>query len=116
VNSLELEGLRDIAGYYLHRFQNGVGDVAVCTTKVFAYNEAGKKCGVDIEYDETSACWKFKATAHPREDAYRHRPVTGELSSPSHCGVEFVRALKEHGRSQFARRLSGRRFHRVKVP
>jgi hypothetical protein len=115
VNSLEVESPRQIAKYYQQLFQQGTGEVAVFTAKVFHYNEAGKKCGVDLQYDQPSGFWTFGGRSGKREPAYRHRPGTREPKSPSHCGVEFVRAMNEHVRSKFARRLATRRFHIMKV-
>jgi hypothetical protein len=78
------------------------------------YNDAGKKFGVDVTYDHQDSNWQFRGRHGALEEAYRHRPVlphNNPVGSPSHCGVEFVRALSEHTASQFARRLARRRFH-----
>jgi len=115
VNSIEVESIERIATYHRSKWQGNNGEVALCVHKVFDYSDAGKKCGVQVSYDWASAKWKFRADAKNVEDAYKHRPVLGShilLNSPSHCGVEFTRALKEHAAGRFARRLSGKgRFH-----
>jgi hypothetical protein len=111
VNSLELESMSAIAAYYRSRLQYGSGPVAIAACKVFKFNEAGKKCGVAISYDKPSSRWKFGSKSNP-QDAYRHRAVeTPPPKSPSHCGVEFTRALKAHKYEQFARLMSKARFH-----
>ena len=115
VNSLEVESLRQIADYYRHVFQKGEGVVSICTRTVEDYTEAGKKSAVPLSYDRSSESWQFQGKSQQREPAFRHRPVLTRpdgLKSPSHCGVEFVRMLDQHLRSKFARRLSGRKFHR----
>lgn len=112
VNSLEIESMAQIAAY--HRWRQGDnGQVALCEHQLREYNDTGKKFGVDIFYDQQRN-WKFTARSGTHEDAYRYRPVpvhNNPLGSPSHCGVEFVRAFKEHSAAQFARRMSRRRFH-----
>lgn len=103
VNSLEVETIRKIADYYQNRFQRGTGDVAVCSTKVFEFNEAGKKCGVDLQYDHSQSLWHFGRPGGKREDAYTHRkPLrsSSDHKSESHCGVEFVRALDTYARDR----------------
>lgn len=118
VNSLEVEGLKEIADYYRDSFQKGSGDVSICSRSVEDYTEAGKKSDVDLLYDHSSQCWQFTGMSRQKEPAYRHRAVVKQpngLKSPSHCGVEFVRMMNEHQRSKFARRLSGRRYHVIKV-
>jgi len=113
VNSLEIESMKQIAEYHRSR-QGDNGQVALCVHKVFDYNEAGKKCGVRVFYDHEDSRWLFVGRRGAHEEAYRHRPVKAHdnpLGSPSHCGVEFVRALNDHTAAQFARRLAKRRFH-----
>ncbi len=114
VNSLEVESRKEIADYYRWKFQGDQGRVALCIHQVHEYTDVGKKCGIRISYDRPSAKWQF-AAATKWEDAYRHRPVpahgTPPTGSPSHCGVEFKRALKEHTAGQFARRLSAKKYH-----
>lgn len=118
VNSLEVEGAKQIADYYRNAFQGGTGDVSLCTTKVGRYTDAGKKSDVQLVYDERAESWQFIGKSLRPEPAYTHRPVLTRpdgLKSPSHCGVEFVRVMDEHRRSKFARRLSGRKFHTFKI-
>lgn len=114
VNSLEVESLKDIATY--HRWRQGnVGKAALCVHKVHDYNDAGKKSGVQISYDHPLSRWRFRGSSPALEDAYRYRPVLkydNPYGSPSHCGVEFTRALRDHAAAKFARRLSAKgRFH-----
>jgi hypothetical protein len=114
VNSLEIETMKEIAAYHRWKWQNNAGGVALCEHKVHEYSEAGKKCGIRVAYDKSSAKWMFSAGGLKREEAYKHRPVpvhNNPLGSPSHSGVEFARALKQHKAAQFARRLSGKKFH-----
>jgi hypothetical protein len=120
VNSLEVESLRQIAGYCQERFQKGTGDVALSSTKVRAFTSAGKKFGVDLTYDAAKSVWHFVGKNGSQEEAYRHRPVRDpyveRLNSPSHCGVEFVRAMDDYAKTKFARRLGGKKYHLVRVP
>jgi hypothetical protein len=116
VNSLEVESLVEIGNYHRAKWQNNGGLVALCTHKVFDYTNAGKKCNVGFSFDRESSTLFFQASATVLAEAYKHRPVLGSdrLNSPSHCGVEFTRALKsQHAVSQFARRMGGKRFHLV---
>jgi hypothetical protein len=116
VNSLEVETMTEIAAYHRWKWQNNMGDVALCVHKVHEYSDAGKKSGIQVTYDKPSAKWMFAADGAKPEEAYRHRPVhihNNPLGSPSHSGVEFARALRQHKAAQFARRLSGSKFHRV---
>lgn len=115
VNSLEVATLEEIATYYRAKLQRGTGDVAICTTKVFAFSDAGKKSGIDLQRDNSQGMWFFLERSGKREAAYRHRPVlsSNDIPCESHCGVEFVRIMTEHTRSKFARRLGGRRYHLV---
>jgi hypothetical protein len=113
VNSLEVEAVEEIADYYRERFQKGAGDVAVSTIKVFEFNEAGRKSGLDLSYDSGTSMWNFLEKG-AKKAAYMHRPTGGgrdSLKSQSHCGVEFVRLLDEYAQSKFARRLSGKKYH-----
>jgi hypothetical protein len=117
VNSLEIESLAAIADYYRSMWQNSHGDVSVCSLKVFDFNEAGKKSGVDLQFDRTTAKWHFGASGGIRQDAYKPHPrlASGAPQSTSHCGVEFIRALKDdYHKLKFARRLAAKRFHIVK--
>jgi hypothetical protein len=117
VNSLEVESMKEIAAYHRWKWQNNEGQVALCVHKVHEYSDAAKKCGINVSYDKSTANWKFSAEGmRAPEQAYRHRPVRAHnnpFGSPSHSGVEFTRALKKHKAAQFARRLSGSKFHRV---
>lgn len=114
VNSLEVETLADIAAYHRALWQGNRGKVALSSHKVFHYTDAGRKCGIRISYDRDSSTWHFQngATA---EEAYKHHPVLGSdrPNSTSHCGVEFVRALRGHNDAKFARRMSGSKFHLI---
>lgn len=118
VNSLEVEGARLIAEYYRARFQSGRGPVAISTTTVRTFTYAGKKCGVDLHFDRSISQWLFGDLNGSNASAYKHHPLRAskDLKSESHCGVEFVRMLSEHRRSQFARLLSGFRFHLFNEP
>jgi hypothetical protein len=117
VNSLELETLKQIAAYHRWRAQSDLGKVALCEHQVREYSEAGAKSGVPITYDLESSQWQFSSRSGKLEPAYRYRPVRpyggNADGSPSHCGVEFKRAFNEHKAAQFARRLSGKKFHMV---
>jgi hypothetical protein len=117
VNSLELEPIKRIAAYHCWKWQGDRGQVALCVHQVIEYTDAGRKCGINIIYDKHSSKWQFlPASGSKTQEAYKHRPVmayNNPFGSPSHCGVEFKRALKEHTAAQFARRLSGKRFHLV---
>jgi hypothetical protein len=117
VNSLEVESVKKIAAYHRWKWQSDRGHVALCLHQVVEYTDAGRKCGINIIYDKHSSKWRFLSTTGSKmEEAYKHRPVmayNNPFGSPSHCGVEFKRVLKEHTAAQFARRLSGKRFHLV---
>jgi hypothetical protein len=119
VNSLEVESYGEIASYCQERFQKGRGEVALSSTKVRAFNLAGKRCGVDLVYNASSLSWQFVGNRGLPENAYKHRPVidrdNARLNSPSHCGVEFVRAMADYAKTRFARRLGGKRYHLVKI-
>jgi len=119
VNSLEVEKVKEIAAYHRHNWQSNAGEVALCMHNVHDYSDVGRKCSVSINFDRKTGTWSFISSAGRSELAYRHRPVTtnvkNPLGSPSHCGVEFVRALSEYAETQFARRMSGKgRFQRIK--
>ena len=114
VNSMEVESVRQIAAYYRLALQADDDRVAVCIHSVAHYNEAGRDAGATISYDHSASQWQFGGPKGV-EAAYRHRP--GSRSSrppdtPSHCGVEFVRALDELNQRRFSRRLAMKgRFH-----
>ena len=114
VNSLELESLAIIADYYRQVLQEDASvGVAIAVNNVASYNLSGRSAGVSIMYDETSESWQF-AVADDGGDAYKHRPVRktpARLGSPSHCGVEFVRALDDLGERKFARRMARNKYH-----
>jgi hypothetical protein len=113
VNSLEVESITTIAIYHRQKWQSDNGKVALTVHKVFEYSNAGKKCGVNLNYNRAAAQWKFRHGAK-EEDAYKHHPVIGShlpLNSKSHSGVEFVRAMNEYSADKFARRMVGKRFH-----
>lgn len=113
VNSLEVESLAEICAYHRWRGQRDAGKVALCVHKVHDYIDAGRKCDLTIAYDMQLSKFQFSFVGK-RQDAFKHRPVAihnNPVGSPSHSGVEFVRVLKEHKAAQFARRLSGKRFH-----
>jgi hypothetical protein len=118
VNSLDVETIDQIARYHQWKWQNEKGEVALCIHKVHEYSDAGRKCGIAITYDKHTAKWLFSLDVTKFEEAYKHRPVptfSNPFGSPSHSGVEFARALKEHNATKFARRLSASKFHRVSV-
>jgi hypothetical protein len=115
VNSLEVESLRDIANYHRAKWQSNEGKVALTVHKVAAYTDAGRKCGISISYDRSAASWVF-VSGSASETAYMHHPVlrSDQLQSPSHCGIEFTRALKnQNDAAKFARRMVTNRFHLV---
>ncbi|KAB7741520.1 hypothetical protein F2P47_03685 [Parvibaculum sedimenti] len=114
VNSLEIEKIDEIATYHRWKWQNEEGQVALAVHKVHQYSDAAKKSGVELSYDKHQAIWFFSGSKKEPEMAYRHRPVKAHnnpYASPSHCGVEFSRVLKEHRASQFARRMTTQKFH-----
>jgi hypothetical protein len=110
VNSLELESMKVIADYHRMRAQNNVGQVALCVHKVWRYNTVAAKCGIAVRHNRGSGTWKFQDRDGLR-DAYMHHARHDRLTSESHCGVEFVRALTKHNEGKFARRMVDRRFH-----
>jgi hypothetical protein len=113
VNSLEVESIKEIAAYHRWKWQGNSGKVALCIHKVHEYSDVGRKSGISITYDRKLSKWQFSSMGK-QEDAYKHRPVRAydnPLGSPSHSGVEFTRALREHEAARFARRLSAKRFH-----
>src|SRR5215207_6052614 len=108
VNSLEIETLNQIADYHRWKWQSSTEKVALCIHRVHEYNDAAKKSNVRIR---KATKWEFTAGGGVWEDAYRSRPVYpyGEPphGSPSHCGVEFVRAIKNpYEMGKFARRMT----------
>jgi DNA-binding protein Fis len=113
VNSLEVESLKEVAAYHRAKWQGNRGKVALSSHKVSHYTDAGRKCGIQIQYDRDSSTWQF-SNGRYFEVAYKHHPVLGSdrLNSISHCGVEFTRALKDqNAAAKFARRMTGSRFH-----
>lgn len=116
VNSLEVETLRQIAAYHRWRAQDDRGEVALCEHKVHEYSDAARKSGVSIVFDRDAGTWQFVHSGR-MQDAYKHREVRkhdNPLGSPSHCGVEFKRALSQHAAARFARRMGGKKFHSVR--
>ena len=116
VNSLEVESMKEIAKYYKWKWR--VDKAACCVHKVHDYTDAGRKAGVSISYDRSTSSWQFQGRSSKSQDAYKHRPVKAygdpPHGSPSHCGVEFSRILKQHDATKFARRLSAKgKFHLV---
>jgi hypothetical protein len=114
VNALEVETTKAIAAYHRGVQQGNRGKVALCDHTVFQYNDAAKKSGVAISYDQADAKWKFRSGTSALEDAYRHVPSVEskhEFKSPSHCGAEFTRALTAHTIAKFARHMTKKRFH-----
>ncbi len=110
VNSKELEAIEDISEYYRTKFQNGHGEVAVCLHRVKKYVEEGRKFGLGIKWrGDNDLAWVFDEDTG-EAPAFKHRPVRenkkdGIPASPSHCGVEFLRALTEVQKRNFARRM-----------
>lgn len=117
VNSLEVEMLVEIAEYYRNEFQDGDGEVAICTHKIHKYNDVGRKSGATIQYNKSTSQWEF-FKKHEFAPAYMHRPVRTHGSrspSPSHCGVEFVANFDEIKEHNFARRMAKRpKYHSLK--
>ena len=115
VNSLQVESLQSIAAYHREIWQGNRGKVALSSHKVSHYSSAGRKCGIQISYDQLSSMWKFQVGKNV-EAAYEHHPRlrSDQPQSPSHCGVEFIRALKSpNAQDKFARQMIGMRFHLV---
>lgn len=113
VNSMEIEGPTEIANYHRSLRQSGKGKVAICDHTVYEYNEAGKKADVPLSYNGTSQNWEFQGSKG-KEAAYGHHPSVEskhEFKSPSHSGVEFVRALTVNNEGKFARRLASKKYH-----
>jgi hypothetical protein len=116
VNSLQVESLQAIAAYHRDIWQGNRGRVALSSHKVSHYTDAGRKCGIQINYDRTSSTWIFQAGGANVEAAYEHHPrlSSDQPKSSSHCGVEFIRALKDrNSQDKFARQMIGSRFHLV---
>lgn len=114
VNATEVENEKAIADYHRSLWQNGKGKVALCKHTIFQYNDAGKKCSVSISFNKESSAWEFEATQTSKEAAYQHHPVVESkrpYKSPSHCGVEFTRALPSNKKDKFARRMTRQKFH-----
>lgn len=108
---MELETIQEIAHYHRVRAQGGEGGVALCAHKVAYYNDTAKKCGVDLTFDREKKIWTF-ADRGKSCAAYMHHPRHDILKSPSHCGVEFSRALRtQYVQAKFARRMCNQRFH-----
>jgi hypothetical protein len=108
VNSLEVEKMREICGYYADAFQKGIGPVAVCTHSVKEYNELARKAPCPIIH--SNGQWMFTEPMGTVSPAYRHRPTSRTPNYPfeswSHSGVEFIRALSDLQLRHLARRLA----------
>ena len=111
VNSLEVEPLQKIADYHHEIWQNNSGKVALAAHKVFHYREAGRQSGVVIDYDRAKQFYVFRERSDQLSRAFESIPRTDFYKSPSHCGVNFVRALAEPQVGKFARRMAGGKFH-----
>lgn len=117
VNSLEVESLAHIGDYLRKVFQADTGEVALCTHKVQRYVNEGRTCGLTISHGADEG-WTF-VEGRASSAAFKHRPVQGlrargRPGSQSHCGVEFLRAMTDLQRRQFARRMArSPRFHVV---
>lgn len=115
VNSTEVETIPEISDYFRTTQQNGHGEVALYVNKVQRFVDCGRKAGVQIVSQVDEPHWTFIGVNGP-EGAFRHRPVqaqkTGRPGSPSHCGIEFIRAMNELQQRRFARELAKKpRFH-----
>jgi hypothetical protein len=109
VNSRELETVAEIASYYRKILQGDEGEVAFCLHRVYRYVENGKKAGAALRTN-TDRAWCFDES-DSETPAFKHRPITrsrsdSRPSSPSHCGVEFIRTLTETQQRAFARRMA----------
>jgi hypothetical protein len=114
VNATECEPIGQIASYFRAAFQEGKGEVAVCLHKVHRYVDSGRKAGATIRDTKSEPQWVFPEDGS-ESPAFRHRPVPARkmlTASPSHCGVEFVRALSDVQQRNFARLMAKKpRFH-----
>jgi hypothetical protein len=113
VNSLEVESLNSIAAFYSAVIEGRPGvKVAVCQHKLHEYNDAASFAGLRVHFQHATSTWIFTET-NSESVAYLHRPVTRHdgFNSLSHCGVEFIRALREEAEQKFARRMARQRFH-----
>lgn len=119
VNSLEVEAPAAIATYCRDAFQDGIGDVAICTHKVTQYVTAARKFGVTVSSEKGE--WVFGGQNGPSR-MFTHLPTTpnarkGFPGSKSHCGVHFVRELSELKQKSLARHLAkSPRFHLHREP
>jgi hypothetical protein len=107
VHFVGVQSLADIVTYYRATFQNNVGQVAVCQHKVQEYNQACHITSVRLVFNRSEGEWEF-SEADKMCPAYLLRAVR---HSPSHSGVEYVRAFAEKDELKFARRMSNKRFH-----
>lgn len=108
VNSLEVEKLSAIASYYRTKFGDS-GKVATVVKTVGRYNIAAQSAGLAILRQSGQYYFADQANLNP---AYRHRPVAGKVAipSPSHCGVEFIRALNGIAEAKFATEMVRERY------
>lgn len=116
VNSTEVEPQREIAEYFRAVRQDGQGDVALYVNKIQNYVNCGRKADVRIRSCSNGPSWVFDSN-RGQEDAFKHRPVkpvkeTGRPGSPSHSGIEFIRAMNGLQHRKFARLLAKKpRYH-----
>ena len=103
-----------IASYFREAFQEGKSEVTVCLHKVHKYVDNGRKAGATIRDTKGEPQWLFPEDGS-ESSAFKHRPVPARkmlAASPSHCGVEFVRALSDVQQRNFARLMAKKpRFH-----
>jgi len=108
VNSVELDSLPSIAGYFRSTFKDGAGEVGIACRKINEYNSAGRAAGISIKHNRSTGKWDYN-TEHGAKDAYKHRPTP---KSYSHCGVEFINSdIDELTLKKITRRLAGNRPH-----
>ena len=109
VQSPEIQSREEICRYYSAALNSGASPVGVCVHQVRKYSEVGRKSGIDVTFNRSTAIWEFNEKGKPTP-AYVHRPVHSRPSfphsCPSHCGVEFVRAFDELQSRRFARRMA----------
>lgn len=114
VNSLDIEKIKDITKYYRDSLQKDDRKVAVCIHKIAEYNSTAKYTGLALTYNQSLFRWEYPSF-DGSNPAYKHRPVPkipGRKESPSHSGVEFIKALDDLAKRKFARRMALRRkFH-----
>jgi hypothetical protein len=112
VNLVGVESLSQICSYYREKFQKNMDRIAFCDHKVGQYNRACSEAGTQLT-SAKSGGWTFIDRDGVSKAAYRSHPTQprdGSRSSPSHSGVEFVRAFDDLAENKFARRMCAKSF------